>query len=123
VGHAARVEPAHALIGTLRRPAGQGVARLAAAANPDFSIALDHVARIEVVRGPASSLYGNGGLTAVIHIFTRSGEEVGRTALSAGVGTFGQTKLSALVVSAGVRVGHLWPAAPSSTRATGEGPG
>lgn len=42
-------------------------------ANPDFSISLDKIKQIEVLRGPASSLYGNVALTAVINIVTKSG--------------------------------------------------
>ncbi len=67
-----------------------------AASNPDFSINLDNIKRIEVVRGPASSLYGNGALTAVINIFTKSAGNVDETVVSAGGGSFGQLKLSAL---------------------------
>jgi vitamin B12 transporter len=40
----------------------------------DFSgLTLDNVERIEVVRGPASALYGSDAVSGVIHIITRSG--------------------------------------------------
>jgi vitamin B12 transporter len=46
------------------------------------NIRLDDVERIEVVRGPASALYGSQAMTGVIQIFTRSGR--GPLSLSAG---------------------------------------
>ena len=45
-------------------------------ANPDFSISLPKIKQIEVLRGPASSLYGNVALTAVINIITKSGRDI-----------------------------------------------
>ena len=47
----------------------------------------DNVDRIEIVRGPASVLYGSDAVTGVIHVFTRRG--AGRTRLEVGadVGT------------------------------------
>lgn len=67
-----------------------------AAANPDFGISVDNIKRIEVLRGPASSLYGNGALTAVVSIFTKTAADVGGALASAGVGNFGQVKLTGL---------------------------
>jgi outer membrane cobalamin receptor len=46
------------------------------------NIMLDDVERIEVVRGPASALYGSQAMTGVIQIFTRTGR--GPASLSAG---------------------------------------
>ena len=40
---------------------------------PDYRTSLDKVQHIEVLRGPASSLYGNIALTAVVYIITRKG--------------------------------------------------
>ena len=40
-------------------------------ATPDFSISLEKVKQIEVLRGPASSLYGNVALTAVVNLITK----------------------------------------------------
>ena len=42
----------------------------------DYRIGLGKVKQIEVLRGPASSLYGNVALTAVVNIITKSGAEV-----------------------------------------------
>jgi len=65
-------------------------------ANPDFSISLDKLACIEVLRAPGSSLYGNVALTAVINLITKKGTDVNGTEVSVGVGNYGQRKLSFL---------------------------
>ncbi len=67
-----------------------------ATANPDFSIGLDNIARIEVLRGPASSLYGQGALAAVVNLITKRGGDVNATTASVGGGTAGQVKVSGL---------------------------
>lgn len=43
---------------------------------PDFRTSLKKVQQIEVLRGPASSLYGNVALTAVVNIITKKGFQV-----------------------------------------------
>ena len=43
----------------------------------DYAISTEKIDHIEVLRGPASSLYGNVALTAVVNIITRNGAEVG----------------------------------------------
>ena len=56
----------------------------------DFAhLTTDNVERIEVLRGPASVLYGSDAVTGVVQIFTRRG--VGRARATAGVrgGTYG----------------------------------
>jgi vitamin B12 transporter len=55
----------------------------------DFGgLTTDNVERIEVVRGPASVLYGADAVTGVIQIFTRRGSGAPRTVLSARAGTY-----------------------------------
>src|SRR5213593_2139188 len=57
----------------------------------DFAnLTTDNVDRIEVLRGPASVLYGSDAVTGVVQIFTRRG--VGRARATAGVrgGTYGR---------------------------------
>jgi iron complex outermembrane receptor protein len=71
-------------------------ARAYSEANPDYSIGLDKIKQIEVLRGPGSSLYGNVALTAVINIITKKGEDINGTEVSVGVGNYGQTKVSFL---------------------------
>lgn len=70
--------------------------RAYSSANPDYSIALDKIEQIEVLRGPASSLYGNVSLTAVINIITRKGKELDGGMLSAGAGNYGQRQVNFL---------------------------
>ena len=55
---------------------------------PDFRTTLDKVKRIEVLRGPASSLYGNVALSAVVNIITRKGAELDGSQGALHVGSF-----------------------------------
>ena len=59
-------------------------------AAPDFSISLDKVHQIEVLRGPASSLYGGVALTAVVNVITKQGADVDGVEARAGIGNYGQ---------------------------------
>ena len=61
-------------------------------AAPDYSISLEKVKQIEVLRGPASSLYGGVALTAVVNIITKDGGEVDGLTLKMGGGNYGQIK-------------------------------
>ncbi len=71
-------------------------ARVTNKAAPDYSISLEKIKRIEVLRGPASSLYGNVALTAVVNLITKDGLDVNGVDVSVGFGTFGQKKGSIL---------------------------
>lgn len=42
----------------------------------DFRNSVEKIKQIEVLRGPASSLYGNVALTAVVNIITKSGSDI-----------------------------------------------
>lgn len=53
----------------------------------DYRIDLEKIKQIEVLRGPASSLYGNVALTAVVNIITKQGSEVNGAVLTAKAGT------------------------------------
>ena len=59
-------------------------------AQPDFSISLEKIKQIEVLRGPASSLYGGVALTAVINMITKSGQDINGLSVEGGIGNFGQ---------------------------------
>ena len=65
-------------------------------AAPDFSISLEKVKQIEVLRGPASSLYGGVALTAVVNIITKQGADVDGLQVRAGAGNYGQVKADAV---------------------------
>jgi vitamin B12 transporter len=61
------------------------------------AIPLEQIERIEILRGPASSLYGADAIGGVIHIFTRRGGGALAANASAGYGTY-----ATAVASAGV---------------------
>ncbi len=61
-------------------------------AAPDFSISLDKIKQIEVLRGPASSLYGGVALTAVVNIITKQGRDIDGVMVKGGAGNFGQLR-------------------------------
>lgn len=54
----------------------------------DERTSLEKVKQIEVLRGPASSLYGNVALTAVVNIITKSGDEIDGVKISGGAGLY-----------------------------------
>lgn len=66
-------------------------------AAPDFSISLEKVKQIEVLRGPASSLYGDVALTGVVNIITRQGADVDGIQAKVGAGNHGQIKADAVL--------------------------
>ena len=59
-------------------------------AAPDFSLSLDKLRQIEVLRGPASSLYGGVALTAVVNLITKQGADVDGLEAKGSVGSYGQ---------------------------------
>ena len=59
-------------------------------AAPDFSMSLEKLKQIEVLRGPASSLYGGVSLTAVVNLITKQGADIDGVKLKTGVGNYGQ---------------------------------
>ncbi|HEX4684894.1 MAG TPA: TonB-dependent receptor [Gemmatimonadaceae bacterium] len=67
----------------------------------DFStLTTDNVERIEIVRGPASVLYGADAVTGVIQIFTRRGRGAPHATVSARAGTYSSTDGDASVLGA-----------------------
>ena len=62
----------------------------------DYSMSLSKVKRIEVVRGPASSLYGGSAYAGVVNIITKTGGDIDGLQLGAAAGNHGQLKASAL---------------------------
>ncbi len=55
---------------------------------------LSQIERIEIVRGPRSSLYGSEAVGGVIQIFTHKGSEQSRTYARAGVGSYQSSDFS-----------------------------
>jgi outer membrane receptor for ferrienterochelin and colicins len=55
----------------------------------EFPLDIDLVERIEIVRGPSSSLYGTSAFLAVINVITRSAPSAAGLELSFGAGGFG----------------------------------
>jgi len=67
----------------------------------DFAnLTTDNVDRIEVLRGPASVLYGSDAVTGVVQIFTRAGMGPGQADLSLQGGTYGTQGFAAGVAGA-----------------------
>ena len=62
------------------------------AAQPDFSMSLEKIRQIEVLRGPASSIYGGVALTAVVNIITKQGADVDGIVAKAEGGNHGQVR-------------------------------
>lgn len=56
------------------------------------ALPLSDVDRIEVVRGPASAIYGSDAMAGVVQIFTRKGQGPARLDLGLGVGNLGLTQ-------------------------------
>lgn len=57
---------------------------------PLETLALDQIERIEILRGPASSLYGADAVAGVVQIFTRRGRGAPAVSGALGVGSHGQ---------------------------------
>lgn len=55
----------------------------------DYAISTEKIDHIEILRGPASSLYGNVALTAVVNIITKNGREINGVKGKYGFGSYG----------------------------------
>ena len=58
------------------------------------AIPLNQIDHIEILRGPASSLYGSDAIGGVIQIFTKTGQGAPKANFSAGVGTYNTQSVS-----------------------------
>ncbi len=60
-----------------------------AAIGADFGIDVAMFDRVEVIRGPASSLYGTNAFFAVVNVITRSGASLNGVSVDVDAGTLG----------------------------------
>jgi len=63
-----------------------------AAVGRELPLDVDLIERVEVIRGPSSSLYGANAIFGVINVVTRRGRDIGGTEVSAEAGSFGTGK-------------------------------
>lgn len=70
-----------------------------ASVGSDFPVNLDAVERVEVVRGPSSSLYGTSAMFAVVNIITKTGIQLDGVSASGRMGSAGTRQL-------GMTAGH-----------------
>jgi outer membrane receptor for ferrienterochelin and colicins len=63
--------------------------------NEDFPVDIDMIERVEVVRGPSSSLYGANAFFGVINVITKRGRDQGGANVKASYGSFDTYKASA----------------------------
>lgn len=54
----------------------------------EFAVDVDLIDRIEIIRGPGSSLYGNNAFFATINVITKRGRDVGGMEVSASAGSW-----------------------------------
>ena len=74
---------------------GMRVGSATAGATALEAIPLDLIDHIEILRGPASSLYGADAVGGVIQVFTRRGDGARAFNATAGYGTYGTTEATA----------------------------
>ncbi len=73
----------------------------------DFSgLTTESIERIEVLRGPASSLYGSDAMGGVIHIITRSGSGALRGSVAFRTGSFGRKDWTGDLTGGGERLSY-----------------
>lgn len=81
------------------------------------ALALAHIDRIEVLRGPAAAIYGSDAIGGVVQVFTRKGEAGFHPSLSVGLGSH-QTRTGSVQLSGAQGV---WDYALSLNRETSHG--
>lgn len=74
---------------------GQRISSATTGATALQHVPLDQIERIEILRGPASSLYGSDAIGGVIQVFTRQGRGAPAPTGSVTVGTYGTVNASA----------------------------
>ena len=61
----------------------------------DLSLNLDIIDRIEIVRGPGSSMYGSGAMLNVINIITKKGADLDGLNIKTSLGSYNKKEISA----------------------------
>lgn len=85
----------------------------------DFShLTTDNIERIEIVRGPASVVYGADAVSGIVHIFTRNGERGQQVRAGARGGSFGSLNADADVSGGNDRMTYSAGAAAHRTSGT-----
>jgi vitamin B12 transporter len=74
---------------------GLRVSSSSSGTTPFEAIPLDQIDHIEILRGPAASLYGSDAIGGVIQVFTRSGGNAFAANASAGYGTYDTSQFAA----------------------------
>jgi vitamin B12 transporter len=82
---------------------GIPIGNASAGTTPIQDIPVDQIQRIEIVRGPFSSLYGSAAVGGVIQIFLRHTPGTFRPNASAGIGSYRHWKAGAGLSAAGTR--------------------
>jgi vitamin B12 transporter len=83
----------------------------------DFStLSTDNIDRIEIVRGPASVLYGSDAVAGVVQLFTRRGTAGSHGELSARGGGYGSSDVDAALRGAGDGLDYSYAGARHDTR-------
>jgi outer membrane receptor protein involved in Fe transport len=85
----------------------------------EFPLDLDLVDRIEVVRGPGSSVYGSNAFFGVVNVITRSGGDLQGAEAAAAVQSFG-TDAERVSVGGRTAGGVEWLASTSRYRSRGQ---
>jgi vitamin B12 transporter len=74
---------------------GQRVGSSTAGGASWSAIPVEHIERVEILRGPASSLYGADAIGGVVQIFTRQGDGPMRFSAEGGVGSYDTWRIGA----------------------------
>jgi len=61
-----------------------------------LSLNMDLIDRIEIVRGPGSSMYGSGAMLSVINIITKKGDDIAGLDIKTTLGSYNRKEASAL---------------------------
>ena len=84
---------------------------------PEFGLDVATIDRVEVIRGPASTIYGDSALFAVVNVITKTGASLGAPAITVEGGTLG----SGLVRATAGHVAHGFDLALSGTYSGSQG--